>query len=371
MDNFKKIFNLSNWYLGIWLLFLLFPLTAAWPFNSPIKFVGLCLIILFIFDYYEVYVSSRSAVWLLLEILLVVAIGILNMAPYMIMFPAWQIGFVRSKRWFGALYASHLLSYFVIVAYILFVHKTFAAEDWEMTIIYGLIACLAPLASRSIKEHQEESTQISQSNQRLTRQVKQDERERIARDLHDTLGQSFSMISIKTDFAKKILLKDPEKLDLVNQQLNEIADTSRHDLQLVRDIVADLRSETLSSVLINASENLKTAHIRLLTQNEAQTSDWPASVQHVFAACFAETVTNIIRHSKATRCLVDFERADQHYRVKIFDDGVGFNTTATRLTAHGLVGIHERLVKVGGQADIQSDKRGTNVVLTLPSQGAL
>ena len=136
--------------------------------------------------------------------------------------------------------------------------------------------------------------------------MKKDERKRIARDLHDTLGHSFSMISVKTDFAKKLLNKHPDRLELVDQQLNEIAITSRDNLQIVREIVADLRNETLSNVLINQSENLQEAHIRLLTKGEGQASDWPDSIQSILAACFSETVTNIIRHSKADRCSITF-----------------------------------------------------------------
>ncbi|MDN6967070.1 hypothetical protein FCS83_00495 [Oenococcus sp. UCMA 17063] len=173
-------------------------------------------------------------------------------------------------------------------------------------IIYSLFSFLAPLAAHSIHVRHEESVQINQSNERLTRQVKKDERKRIARDLHDTLGHSFSMISVKTDFAKKLLNKHPDRLELVDQQLNEIAITSRDNLQIVREIVADLRNETLSNVLINQSENLQEAHIRLLTKGEGQASDWPDSIQSILAACFSETVTNIIRHSKADRCSITF-----------------------------------------------------------------
>ena len=83
--------------------------------------------------------------------------------------------------------------------------------------------------------------------------MERNERERIARDLHDTLGQSFSMITLKTELAKKLLVKAPEK---VAPELDEIEQTSRQNLQLVREIVNNLHEQSLTEVLLAQTRNL-------------------------------------------------------------------------------------------------------------------
>src|SRR5699024_1156874 len=138
---------------------------------------------------------------------------------------------------------------------------------------------------------------LRMANSRLSTLVRQNERERIAQDLHDHLGQSYSTISLKAELALKLLPIDQDK---VAKELADIAHTSRDNLNIVRNIVANLHEQTIASAMIEAANVLETAQIKMDSVNESSTSQWPLFIQFSLASIIQEATTNVIRHSQAT-----------------------------------------------------------------------
>ena len=196
--------------------------------------------------------------------------------------------------------------------------------------------------------------------------MQRDERERIARDLHDTLGQSFSMITLKTELAKKLLVKAPEK---VGPELDDIVRTSRENLQLVRSIVNDLHQKSISEVLLEQNRNLLAANVWLVTNGEKQAVKWPTVVQGVFSATLVEALTNVIRHAHAHQVQLDFSETTAQYQVVIQDNGRG--GSLERAGANGITGMRARLFEAHGTFEIKQSGRETRLILTLPKEGAV
>ncbi|GET13518.1 hypothetical protein SN811_20180 [Ligilactobacillus agilis] len=231
-------------------------------------------------------------------------------------------------------------------------------------LINGLFIILSLPVAYYSSERWRRHIQIVQDNERLTYIVKKAERERIAQELHDNLGQSFSVLALKAELAKKLLVKDPT---LASQQLDDIAKTARADLDLVREIVAGLRKDLLVQTLAQESINLKLVRIGLKTEGEKIALNWPEDIQELSAQVIKEVTTNCIRHSGARYLTIIFSQDDANYYLKASDDGQGFKAKPFKET-YGLSGIQKRVASFGGEVSFQNQS-GAVIELSLPKKG--
>ena len=163
-----------------------------------------------------------------------------------------------------------------------------------------------------------------------------DERNRFARDLHDILGHSLTVITVKAELANRLLDVDPER---ARSELADLERLSRDALSDVRRAVEGYRDLTLPGELARAREALRAADIDAELPNS--TDDVPTDLRELFAWTVREGVTNVIRHSGASRCTVRLEPD----RVAVCDDGTGPGVRST--PGHGLDGLRERAAALG------------------------
>lgn len=183
--------------------------------------------------------------------------------------------------------------------------------------------------------------------------------------MHDNLGQSFSLITLKTELADKLIDKDPQK---AHQQLKDIAETSRADLNLVRQIVADLNEKTIAGAMIDEEKNLSLANIRQISINEDVSNNWPKETQYVLAAVIKEATTNVIRYSQASIMKFTFEEDNQNYLLKIQDNGIGLKQSSDHVS-FGMTSMSTRLKNIDGQITIVSDQ-GVTLQISVPKKKA-
>ncbi|MCT1175473.1 histidine kinase [Pediococcus pentosaceus] len=305
-----------------------------------------------------------------LEILITGIFTIFNFNFYMMVFTAWQVAFLivgRPKKYVMAFLGAH---YTILIIGLVEVIELFPTQITTNTSggIFGDIMDLAfpiisPIMSYAFAVSIRYRRKMRQDNRRLETIVRRGERERIARDLHDTLGQSFSMITVKTELAKKLLEKGS---DQVGRELEDIATTSRANLQLVRQIVNDLHQQSLSEALFIQSKNLTDANIFMMTEGENEAINWPTEVQNEFAAVIIEAITNIIRHAQARTVQIRFMHAEGRYRIEVQDDGHA--QTFIRQGSNGISGMQARVRAKHGEFDIQQNKIGTQVSFNLPEE---
>jgi len=336
------------------------------PTRKVIDVFWLFMLLVFLVLYILVVEKNAWRRWTMPAELIVTGLFALFAAnDYLIIFPGWQIPFIlgrRPKREFGWFISGYYAFLFGGLLLDYLKYPQFFA--WQNGALMGLMfPLISPFLAYGFSRSMWRQRQLHQDNRRLETIIQRNERERIARDLHDTLGQSFSMITLKTELAKKLLVKAPDK---VAAELDDIETTSRQNLQLVRSIVNDLHEQSLSELLVVQSRNLAAAHIWLMTTGEADATKWPTRVQGCFAAVMVEAITNVIRHAHARQVTVTFEMTDTGYQVMIQDDGRG--SELTRAGSNGIPGMRARMVAHNGSFTIDSSKRGTQIRLTLPKE---
>ena len=171
-----------------------------------------------------------------------------------------------------------------------------------------------------------------------------EERLRLARDLHDLLGNSLSLITIKSQLARRLLT--PGDASLVANEIADIERVARESLQDVRHAVDGYRQPSLGSALAGARAALAAAGIDSTIDVTAESL--PTAVDATLAWAVREGVTNVIRHSKAAACSIRLTRESREASLEITDNGAQAGSTAP---GNGLRGLQERAAARGGHAD--------------------
>ncbi len=189
------------------------------------------------------------------------------------------------------------------------------------------------------------------------------ERERISRDLHDLLGHTLSLITLKAELAGKLLQRD--KIQQATQEVAELEQISREALSEVREAVTGYRQADLQDELQHAGKALKSARIALKLSGEL--NDLPQAYDNVLAMCVREGVTNVIRHAGANHCHIEMARMDNGVRLTISDNGQSNtgNLAVAVEPGSGLLGMRDRLASLGGSLHIKH-QNGVRLEIELP-----
>ena len=201
------------------------------------------------------------------------------------------------------------------------------------------------------------NSRLRKANEEIEHLAKVAERERIARDLHDVLGHTLSVITLKSELAGKLIDRDPEQ---ARKEIREVEETSRQALSDVRDAIRGYRAKGLAAELAQAKATLETAGVNVQC-DAATTLQIPAMQESVLSLAVREGVTNVVRHARASNCRLRVEQQNGSCRLEIQDDGQGFVT----MEGNGLRGMRERVEMLGGRLE-RKNESGTRLVITLP-----
>jgi two-component system sensor histidine kinase DesK len=196
------------------------------------------------------------------------------------------------------------------------------------------------------------------------------ERERFARDLHDLLGQSLSVIAIKAELAGRLMKLDPER---AATEVADVEGVARESLREVRQAVSGYRQPTLEKELEGARVALSAAGIEAEFVRAPVTLD--PDVEAVLAWAVREGATNVIRHSHATHCQVRVRAGLADAAVEVVDDGEGPASQRGEVvehTGHGITGLTERAERLRGQIEAGGlpEGRGFRLAVSIPISGA-
>ncbi|MEO8851089.1 MAG: histidine kinase, partial [Allobranchiibius sp.] len=180
------------------------------------------------------------------------------------------------------------------------------------------------------------SRQLEASRRENARLAVEEERNRMARDLHDILGHSLTVITVKAELAGKLLDADLER---ARAEIADLERLSRDALADVRRAVTGFREVTLPGELARAREALRAADIR--AELPTATDEVASDLREVFAWTIREAVTNVIRHSRARTCTIEITAGS----VTVRDDGVGQGDGG--VCGNGLLGLRERALAAG------------------------
>lgn len=179
----------------------------------------------------------------------------------------------------------------------------------------------------------------------------------MARDLHDLLGHTLSLITLKSELAGRLLERDSLT---ATQEIREVERVARQALREVREAVSGYRQQNLRGELDGARQILEAAGIAYTIENDARLL--PSDVDALLGWVVREGVTNVIRHSRAGHCLIRITSTDQHARVEVSNDGYPQEKSGTHASGTGLSGLADRVAKRGGQMEA-----GPQSILGVPS----
>jgi two-component system sensor histidine kinase DesK len=191
--------------------------------------------------------------------------------------------------------------------------------------------------------------ELRSAREELARLAVSEERLRFARDLHDLLGHSLSLITLKSELAGRLLPAAPEK---AATEVHDIEDVARQALSEVREAVAGYRRPTLDEELAGASEMLEAAGISCQIEKGAGTL--PNAVDAVLAWAVREGTTNVIKHSRAKHCWIALASDDEEIFAEITDDGTGSQKDNGGASGNGLSGLAERVATFAGRVEADS-----------------
>ena len=220
-----------------------------------------------------------------------------------------------------------------------------------------------------LHEHQEELRMLSSHIQ----QVQEEERGRIAREIHDALGQRLTSITMDIEFLKSKLGQDiPEE---ITDRLIALTNLTEETIKLTRKISQELRPSILDDLgLISAIDWLKEQynqrtdiHFTLdMPKEDIEVKDEHATA--IFRIT-QEALTNIIRHAEAKNVKIQVKFSNSNISLKVCDDGKGIkkNNKPAKEKTFGVFGMQERAAMLGGEMKIVSQpNKGTTINLSLP-----
>jgi two-component system, NarL family, sensor histidine kinase DesK len=207
--------------------------------------------------------------------------------------------------------------------------------------------------------------EIMESRYAAERIAATEERLRIARELHDVLGRTLSLITLKSELAGKLIDGDPGR---ARQEIQDVESLARSAMSDVRQTISHTRRPNLSAEIEDARQLLAAAGITLDVQGEK--ADIPDEIATLLAWGVREGVTNVVRHSEARRCMIVIRDERDTVVLSITDNGNG-STDGTPNGGSGLSGLHERVTQLNGQLTFETlpEEKGHRLSMTVPREG--
>ena len=180
-----------------------------------------------------------------------------------------------------------------------------------------------------------------------------EERNRMAQDMHDILGHSLTVIALKTELATRLVDTAP---DQVKAELTEVQSLARSALADVRATVNSYRELSLAGELARATNVLTSAGVRADLPLTVEVVD--PELRELFAWVVREGVTNVVRHARASHCKVELTSDS----VEVTDDGIGLDSAGAG-DGHGLEGLRQRCQDNGADLTIEAPSGGSGTIL--------
>ena len=343
---------------SVWLVYLGFIPLGLWLSHATSQRWTIDLVVMAFFIAMYVAMFNAGKPWRLAMIGLMFGLG----AAFIPVNPGTVVYIIYGASFFGWVLDTPSTAYRSLAGYTTaFAVLAFAEHMlpvvWLQGIVFSLLIGFVQVRF-GLEQRQTERLHLAYGEvERLTKIA---ERERIARDLHDVLGHTLSLIVLKSELASKLTASDPERAAVEIRDVERIA---RESLADVRKAVVGYRGAGVLAEIDHARDVFASAGIEL----ECTAADlrMPANYEGVLALAIREAVTNIVRHAgaRSVRLMLSCDRGE--CRFEIVDDGRGGKGE----DGAGLRGMRERVEALGGELERTVDN-GTRIVISLPLRTA-
>ncbi|CDN42786.1 sensor histidine kinase [Paenibacillus sp. P22] len=294
----------------VWLVYLTFPVASILqlPAGEQAASFGLLGAFSAVYVYSFLKPRHRLAGILLQQAIIVYFSTRLSINfLYMAFFPSPIIGFLKSGRQ-AAAGLSGMALLFAATAWLQ--RDEIQGGDLLQLVPALIIMLVMPLGIRIGMRSRELRSRLTMAEEEIARLSKNEERQRISRDLHDTLGHTLSLITLKGELAERLVRGDPARAE---QEARDIQAASRAALKQVRELVSGMNGATLRDELLHARQILAAAGIALNAGSMPPEGTVPALADNILGMCLREAVTNAVKHSKASE--LEMERIRRIFRL--------------------------------------------------------
>ena len=340
----------------IWLVYSVFFFIQPIEEHSRIKWMVFAGVYLCFLALYTGIVYSRSE---RIQLVLLAALAVLGAAYY-----PFNIGAGGMFIYVAAFVPFVSESIVVSVATFGVVAASMALEGWHLHINpwswgFNIFLSIAVGAGNLVAaQRMRANKKLGLAHEQIAHLAKLAERERIARDLHDVLGHTLSVVVLKSELAGKLMQRDPER---ARREIGEVEQIARKALSEVREAIRGYRAEGLAAEIARARQTLDAAGVTL------ECGDRPPQLapaeETVLSLIVREAVTNIVRHAQASNCRLEFAANGAGTALVVEDNGRG----GIREEGNGLRGMRERIESIGGKLQIESGQ-GTRLLIEIPPQ---
>ncbi|GEL03839.1 sensor histidine kinase [Rummeliibacillus stabekisii] len=347
----------------VFLIYLGMPATLVIQNEIGLKrILGLIIVLIFAVSYRQMYFKAGKKSfdsWLALQLIIIFFMSLVYDFNFLFLgfFSTYFIGSYTEQKKFFRAYIALCLAVIIPLLYLYFT----VSFSLIFIFLYLLVMLSSPFGIRSMIQRRNLKEQLNEANEQIQQLIKREERIRIARDLHDTLGHTLSLLTLKSELVGKLIEKNPERARL---EAKEMERTSRSALKQVRELVTDMRAITVAEELNEAKLILTAACIELYVEGDVDLPDVPSLTQNILSMCLREGVTNVVKHSQASHCKISSKAVAGHVLITIIDDGVGLTNTINK--GNGLKGIEERLSLIEGRLILTSSQLGTELTFQVP-----
>ena len=343
---------------AISIVFLIFiVLEAESVLALPVR---LLLLAIFLFSYYIA--LWHKDVRLLLAVL--GGISILTVFGILINPPLLLFGFIfadllgrAASHWHRGIGIAAIGGMFLTVFFI----YSNAEFSWEHNFLLPvmILQMVYPLLVYIRGKNLHLKDELLVANHQLEQQyIEEQERHRIARDLHDTLGQTLTMIKLKSELSAKWIDHDKEQ---AKKELLDILSSSRIALKQVRELVSEMKFIPLDKEIEQVKTILTQAGMEATVEVVKQPPLLSSVEETMLSLSLREAATNVIKHSEATNCLIRLTIENDAYVIRIVDDGIGLRQASI---GNGMQSMQERMQALLGTAAV-ADGEGGGAVVTL------
>ncbi|MFC4023404.1 sensor histidine kinase [Oceanobacillus longus] len=350
--------------LYAWIAFCLLPFYFIFRSSTVAEIIiGILMIVLFFVTYRLAFIKKGWTVYVSVGIEIAISIGMTLYFGYVYfsLFLAFFIGNIHNRAGFITLYVVHLVTTIAAITLGFSTQGPVLSPQFPFVVLCLIGVILLPFNMYNRNKRENLEGQLEDAQEKIAELLIVEERERIARDLHDTLGQKLSLIGLKSELAGKLIKAKPESAAL---ELRDIHQTARMALKEVRELVADMKGTKLREEIIRVRQLLDAAQIEFHLDGDPVLEDTPLLVENVLGMCVKESITNVVKHSGATECHISIEQSHEEWIVTIQDNGKGVEVS-NKLLGNGIIGMKERLEFVNGSLKIIS-KNGTKLTIRVP-----
>jgi two-component system sensor histidine kinase DesK len=344
-------------YVHVWLACLIFPVAVLVQLHPDTPHLALAVAGLASFvAFYTWFMRqhplagpAKSDPRVSVTLLALFLVMVLGLSLSLMFGPAFLWLFVGTSMVAGRtlpLHQAHLIATvlpFLTIAMGLLLGGSIAGTDWLHILPLALLVRAMGLNMLGLSLQFEAIRDLRAAQEELARQAAIEERLRLARDLHDLLGHSLSLIVLKSELVGRLIEKEPAQ---AANDIHELESVARQALREVRQAVANFRQPTLAGELDGARQMLTAAGIMFTVENTLE--DVPPAIEAVLAWAVREGVTNVIRHSRAKECRLWLMCDERHFRAELTNNGYFAPTTKIEKVSSGLSGLTERVRAQGG-----------------------